>query len=64
MKDFDWKDVFKQILKDKGLEAACCAAIPLSRYVRLAVVEELKRVSPLVALFKRVRLLVNQCKQS
>ena len=58
------KDVFKQILKEKGLEAACRAAIPLSRYVRLAVVEELKRVAPLVALFKRVRLLVNQCKQS
>lgn len=57
------KDIFKKVLKEKGLNAACRAALPRKQYLRLVIVEELKRFAPLVYVFKKVRLLINQLKQ-
>lgn len=57
------KDVFKNTLHEKGLNAACRAALPYSQYCRLVLVEELKRCHLLVATFKKMRLLINQIKR-
>lgn len=57
------KDIFKKVLVEKGLKAACHAALSRKKYLRLVIVEELKRFSPLVATFKRMRLFMHQIKQ-
>lgn len=57
------KDIFKKVLKEKGLDAACRAALPRKQYLRLIAVEELKRFVPLVVAFKKVRLFINRLKQ-
>ena len=57
------KDIFKKVLVEKGLKAACHAALSRKKYLRLVIVEELKRFSPLVATFKRMRLFIHQIKQ-
>ena len=57
------KDVFKRVLVEKGLKAASHAALSRKEYLRLVVVEELKRFSPLVATFKRMRLFIHQIKR-
>ena len=56
------KDIFKEILVEKGLSEACRVALPRKRYYRLVLTEELKRITPLVTLFKKIRLVINQCK--
>lgn len=54
------KDVFKKVLVENGLKAACHAALPRKKYLCLLIIEELKRFSPLVAAFKRMRLFIHQ----
>ena len=56
------KDVFKKVLRQKGLKEACHAALPRKQHYRLVIIEELKRISFLVALFKKLRLLINRHK--
>ena len=56
------KDVFKKVLKQKGLKEACHAALPRKQYYRLVIIEELKRIPFLVTLFKKLRLLINRHK--
>ena len=53
------KDLFKKILKERGLNAACHAALSRSQYYRLVIIEELKRISFLVTMFKKLRLFIN-----
>lgn len=56
------KDLFKQTLGEKGLNAACRAALSHKQYFKLIVIEEMKRVPFLMSVFKKVRLFINQKK--
>ena len=57
------KDIFKKVMVEKGLKAACHAALSHKKYFCMVIVEELKRFSPLVATFKRMRLFINQIRR-
>lgn len=58
------KDLFKQVLSEKGLNAACHAALSCKQYFILVLIEEIKRVPFLMTTFKKIRLSINRMKKS
>lgn len=56
------KDLFKTVLKKKGLKCACHEALSYKQYARLVTIEAFKRMPFLVRIYKKGRFLANRYK--
>lgn len=54
------KDLFLLTYKQRGLDAACRAAISRKQYLVMSLTESLKRVRPLLLCFKKMRLWIHR----